>query len=433
MSQGFDFADAPQPEQYGVCVHCGLCLDACPTYQELGVENQSPRGRVYLIRAVAEGAMPLDMSLSDPVFRCLDCRACESVCPSGVPVGALIEEARGQVVKTLPERGAGAMLRRFVLRGLFPYPRRLARIGSMLRMYQRSGIRSLAHRLGLLQILPQHLRDMERALPAVPKPSRERLPDLLPAKGARRGRVGVFLGCVADTVFAGTNEATARVLARNGFDVLMPPAQSCCGALHVHAGDRDTAKRLARRNIDAFLAAGVEAVVVNAAGCGAAMKEYGEWLCADPVYGEQATRFADLVKDVSEFLVGQGFSAPATGFSQRVTYHEACHLCHAQKIRSQPRAVLQSIPNLSLVEMDESDRCCGAAGIYNLTYPEMASRLLERKMANVPAGIATIATANPGCMLQLMVGAERTGRDIKVRHVVDLLDEAYAAEEQVTL
>lgn len=386
-----------------------------------------------MIRAAAEGRLPLDGALVDPVFRCLDCRACETVCPSGVRVGALIEEARGQVFAARPARGGPGRLQRLILRKIFPYPGRLRFLARLGRWYQRSGLRRLVRAAGLLRLLPPHLREMEAVLPDIPaRTSREQLPPRWPAEGTRRGRVALLTGCVMDVLFAGTNVATARVLARNGFDVVTPSGQTCCGALHVHAGDRETAKTMARRNIDVFLSEDVDAIVVNAAGCGSALKEYGELLRADSLYREKAERFSRMVRDISEFLAEAGFEPPKGRIDARITYHDACHHCHAQGIRRQPRELLRRIPGLELIEMPDSERCCGSAGIYNLTHPELAGPLLDRKMADVPEGVEAIVTGNPGCMLQIMVGVHRTGTSRKVLHTVDVLDAAYRAEVETT-
>lgn len=425
----FPFDDAPDADKYSVCVHCGLCLDACPTYQELGLESQSPRGRVYLIKAVAEQSLPFDAAFADPIFRCLDCRACESVCPSGVQVGALIEEARGQIARAMPEKGLQGWFKRFMLRGVFMRPHRLQQLGRLLHAYQTGWFGRVVRRLGIVRWLPDHVRVMERALPPVPAfASRQVLAYDSSAVGLKRGRVGLFCGCVADVLFAGTNLNTAAVLQRNGFDVVMPKEQVCCGALHVHAGDRQAAKQLARMNIEVFRKESLDAVIVNAAGCGAALKEYPALLREDPEYSDLAQVFAQKTHDVSWFLVTTGLLAPKAKLPIRVTYHDACHLCHAQHVRDEPRQLLCTIPGLELVEMPESDRCCGAAGIYNLTHPDMSRALLRRKLADIPSDVDTVATGNPGCTLQLLAGARQTGRALHVVHPVDLLALAYKAE-----
>lgn len=429
-SQGaFRWPDAPDPDKYSVCVHCGFCLEVCPTYHEWTDENHSPRGRVYLIKAASEGELPLDENVINPVFTCLDCRACETVCPSGVQVGALIEEARGQVYHARPKQGVAGALERLFLRGIFPHPKRLRRVAKLMRFYQTSGLRTAIRKIGAIRVLPRHLREMEAVLPEVPaEGAREALPGRMPAQGVRKGAAALFTGCVMDVFFADVNEATARVLARNGLEVRVPKEQICCGALQVHAGDREQARAMAKHNIDVFLASGVDYIVINAAGCGAALKEYPELFRDDPVWHARAEQFSAKVRDISELLVEVGFDPPRAEVRRRVTYHDACHLCHAQKIRQQPRQLLRAIPGLELVEMPDSDRCCGSAGIYNLTHPQMAGELLERKMDDVPEGVDAIVMGNPGCMLQIKVGVHRRQRQADVLHTVELLDEAYRRE-----
>lgn len=429
QNSNYRWPDPPDPDKYSVCVHCGLCLQACPTYQELAIEAQSPRGRVYLIKSVAEGRLDINESFIDPVFRCLDCRACETACPSGVRVGALIEEARGQIRQAQPLTGFKGMIGNAFLKQIFPNPNRLRTIGKLTRFYQKSGLQKLARGTGIMNLFPEHLREMEAVLPEVPaQTSREALPERVSAVGEKRGTVGLVLGCVMDVLFADINMATVRVLTRNGFDVVIPQGQVCCGALQVHAGERETAKNMARQNIDTFLAAGVDYIIMNAAGCGAAVKEYPELLHSDKEYLEKAKEFAARVRDISEFLVEVGYEAPKGRVDVKITYHDACHLAHAQKIRTQPREILRSIPGVELIEMRDSDRCCGSAGIYNLTHPEIASPLLDRKMDDVPDGVSHIVMGNPGCMMQIAAGVHRTKADMEVVHTVTLLDQAYRAE-----
>lgn len=426
----FPYPDAPEEDKYSVCVHCGFCLEVCPTYQETSDENHSPRGRVYLIKSAAEGVLPLDGSVVDPVFTCLDCRACETVCPSGVQVGSLIETARGQVHAARQAQGGSSALEALFLRGLFPHPRRLRALRGIMRLYQQSGLQKAVRSLRLLHVLPPHLREMEAVLPDISgRPARVGLPERLPARGEERTSVLLFTGCVMDVFFSGIHEATARVVAQNGMTALVPRDQVCCGALHVHAGDRDQARALARQNIAAFERSGAEWIVVNAAGCGAALKEYPELFHEEPAYRERAERFSGSVRDIAELLVEQGFTPPSGTVERTVAYHDACHLCHAQQIREEPRDILRSIPGLTLVEMPDSERCCGSAGIYNLTHPEMAGALLERKIDDIPADVQAVAMGNPGCMLQIRMGAHRRGLQVDVVHTVQLLDEAYRKEE----
>ncbi|MBI4507262.1 MAG: (Fe-S)-binding protein [Chloroflexi bacterium] len=410
------------------CVHCGLCLSACPTYRVFGNELDSPRGRIFQMRWVAEGKIAPD----NPHFRqhislCLDCRACETACPSGVSYGRLVEAARGWIA---PASWRERLLRRLLLGGLLTAPRALRLAAAALRVYQRSGLQRVVRATGLLDRLPGGLAALERMQPRLDGPLfSPRLPELIPAAGQRRARVGLIVGCVAGELFAGTNWATARVLARSGCEVVVPPAQRCCGALAVHAGERDLARQLARRNIAAFEAAEVDYVVVNAAGCGSTLKEYGELLERDPRWAERAHAFATKMRDASELLVELGFAPPERELRLRVTYQDACHLAHGQRIREQPRALLRAIPGLELVEMGDSDHCCGSAGVYNLVHYDVAAAILETKMRRIAeTGATMVAAANPGCILQLRHGAERFGVPVEVVHPIDLLDRAYGAQ-----
>ncbi len=444
-------ADLPNYNEILKCTHCGLCLTACPTYRALGVEMESPRGRIYLIKAVANGRLEISPSFAEHMYLCLACRACTTACPAGLRFGNLVEAARGQVEAALPRPWPVSMARRFILRHLFPYPGRLLAVGGLLRFYQRSGLQALARRTGLVRRLPWNLGAAESLLPALPDRFFDpRRAPRVPPRDSARGRVAFFAGCVANIATARTNKATLRVLARNGFEVVVPGGQVCCGAIHLHAGDRETAKELARRNIEAFSippegegqrggvspqegrsAEEYDAIITNAAGCGVALKEYGELLRDDPAYASRARAFADKVRDVTEFLADLPFAPPSVPnpeSSVRVTYQDPCHLAHGQGVRAQPRAILQSIPGLELVEMADSDQCCGSAGVYNVTHHDLSSQLLEEKMAKAAAtGAQIIATANVGCMIQLEAGVRRAGLNARVAHVVDLLDEAYAS------
>jgi glycolate oxidase iron-sulfur subunit len=421
----FLWEDPPDEDKFSACVHCGMCLESCPTYLQTGHEHQSPRGRVHLIKSVATGKIEINGGFENPIFTCLDCRACETACPSGVQVGALIEEARGQIRQAIPLTGWKASVSKFFLRGVFPHPSRLHKLGSLLKFYQRSGMQKVVRKSGLMKVMPQHLQEMESIMPEVHEPVMKKYPEVIPALGKAKQRVGLLTGCVMDVMFGDINEATVRVLNRNGYEVVVPREQRCCGALHIHAGDREEGKRLARKNIDAFLAAGVEKIVVNAAGCGCALKEYPELLHHDPEYREKAEQFSAKIEDVSKFLVDQGYEKPKGRLETKITYHDACHLAHGQGVRSEPRQLLRDIPGLELVEMPEADRCCGSAGIYNITNPDMAGKVLQEKMCNVPAGVDMISMGNPGCMLQMTMGVMKHGQKEKVVHTVQLLDWAY--------
>jgi glycolate oxidase iron-sulfur subunit len=412
------------------CVHCGLCLAYCPTFSELGTEMDSPRGRILLVKSLAEGRITLTDSTAAHLDLCLGCRACETVCPSGVPYGQLIEAARAEIERQRP----GGLLRRLFrwvnFQVLLPHPRLLRLAASGLRFYQASGLRTLVRGSGLLRLLPESLRHWEPLLPDLP-PAADRapLPEVTPADGPRMARVGLLTGCIQQAVFGPHNRATARVLARNGMEVVAPCAQACCGALHAHAGEHATALELARRTIEIFERADVEEVVVNTSGCGAHMKAYGLLLADDPAWRERAARFAARVRDVSEFLAERPLRGPLGPVRRTVTYHDPCHVVHGQKIRTQPRALLAQIPALRVVELMEADWCCGSAGTYNLTQPEMATRLQERKIAHVLAtGADAVVTANPGCIIQIAQGLRAQGSPVQVLHIVELLDQAYDAE-----
>jgi glycolate oxidase iron-sulfur subunit len=418
----------PRPEDISRCVHCGFCLNFCPTYVALGLETESPRGRIHLIDALSQGRIQPKRPVLEHLDLCLGCRACETACPSGVSYGRIMEGARAQVVAT-GRHPLSWRLRSIVLRWTLPHPRRLRVLAVLLRFYQRSGLQSLVRRTRLLRLLPFHLHHMEQLLP--PVASRFFAPastSANPDAGDGTRRVALLTGCVMPFFYPQTHEATVRVLERHGYRVVVPEEQVCCGALFVHGGDRQTARRLARRNIDVFLAAEVEAVIINAAGCGSTLKEYGDLLADDPEYAEKAAHFSSLVRDITEFLVELPFQEGLGRLERRVTYQDSCHLAHAQRITAPPRQLLKAIPGLELVEMENADRCCGSAGIYNVTHREMSSRLLADKMRAVAAtGASAVVTANPGCMLQLEAGLRLHRLQGTVAHVVEVLDEAYAA------
>jgi glycolate oxidase iron-sulfur subunit len=399
------------------CVHCGLCLSACPTYVELGTEMDSPRGRIYLIRGLEEGTLAPTADVVRHLDLCLGCRACETACPSGVRYGELIEAARG-FIEARHRRRWWDRCRRWLIGAVFPYPARLRLLLLPVRVLQRSGLWPLVRRvIPFLALVPE-------------LPVRVTLPESSPADGLERGRVALVDGCVGRELCGATNAATVRVLRRNGWTVLVPQGQGCCGALHLHAGNPVEARKLARGNIDAF-PSDVDAVAVNAAGCGSTMKEYGQLLRDDSAYAARARAFAAKVRDVTELLAAEPLRQPRHGLGARVTVHDACHLVHGQRIREAPRALLRSIPGVEIVELEESDHCCGSAGTYNLTEPRMARRLLERKVANIRSTGATIvAAANPGCALQIQAGLRAAGLEVEVVHPVELLDRAYVAGDK---
>jgi glycolate oxidase iron-sulfur subunit len=383
------------------------------------------------MKALADGRLALDDAVARHLSLCLDCRACETACPAGVQYGDLVEAARAEVERRRPGSPLRQLARHVAFAWLLPSPPALRLLAGLLRLYQQSGLQWLVRRSGLLRLLPATLAASEALLPPLP-PAAERgpLPEVVPARGERVARVGFVHGCVQDVVFRAHNLATLRLLTRNGAEVAIPRAQRCCGALHAHAGAPERARALARENIAAFEAAGVETVVVNAAGCGAHLRNYGHLLRDDPAWRERAAAFAAKVADATEVLARRPLAGPLGPLPMRVTYHDPCHLAHGQKVRVPPRALLRAVPGLELVELRESEMCCGSAGSYNLTEPEMARRLLERKVRHVQAtGVEAVITANPGCILQIAVGLRDAGSPMRVLHLVEVLDAAYAAAD----
>lgn len=413
------------------CIHCGLCLEACPTYSVFGTEMDAPRGRIAMMRAASEGRIGLTDSFQDHITLCLACRACETACPSGVRYGSLVEIARSTIEDNRSPGLFERSLRWLALRQLLPRAGRLRLVARMMRLYQISGLQRLVHALNLL---PGQLRRMESLLPSIAT----NYPNYRhPAAyiGSKRGKVAFFHGCVQDAFLADVNQATIRVLQRNGFEVYFPKHQTCCGAAQLHLGEQALAKELARQNIDAFLEmegnfeSGFLAIINNAGGCGATLKEYDHLLQDDPQYAEKAKTFVAQVQDISEFLDKHLRVKPQGELQLRATYADSCHLRHAQKIVQQPRHLLESIPGLQLVELDRPDRCCGSAGVYNLQKPETANAILDGKMADIAkTGADVIVTTNTGCYFQLLHGVKQTGSSARVVHLVELLDKSYAAE-----
>jgi len=418
-------------ERFLDCIHCGLCTAACPTYLETGDENNSPRGRIYLMRAVTDGRLEQTPAVTRHLDLCLDCRSCESACPSGVQYGRLIEPFR--VAMHRPVAGQKVRpdwFRSLILYGLFPYANRLRWALWPARMMQKFRLDRLVEALGLHRLLPRKLQRMQRLLPRL-QPRGPELPEFLPAEGVRRATVALFTGCVADAMFPHVHRDTAHVLQKNGCDVIIPRSQTCCGAIHFHSGSGEPALATALANVAAFDIEKIDAVIVNVAGCGSMLKDYGhlaEELC--PSNGEaiaQLTALSRKIQDVNEFLVKLGPVSPTQAIPERVTYHDACHLCHAQQIRSQPRSLLDLIPKLQVVPLAESEICCGAAGSYNLTEPEMADRLGRRKVKHIlETGASKVVCANAGCTLQIQAMLREAGRrDIEVVHPVELLERSY--------
>jgi glycolate oxidase iron-sulfur subunit len=421
---GFSGADIPAYDDYAHCVHCGLCLNHCPTYKLWGLEADSPRGRIRQIVLVDQGRLPLGDSFVKHIDQCLDCRACETACPSGVEYGKLVEAARAQIEQNYRRPFFSRLARNFVFRGLLPYPRRIAALARLLYVYQRSGLQSLARATGILRLLG--LTEREKLLPPIDRQFFfSKLGRTYPAVGKRRARVALFAGCVAQVSFSALHEATIRVLTANGCEVVVPAAQTCCGALAAHAGVRDVARSLARVNLNVFLGDEFDAVITNAAGCGSTLKEYEHLFAAGTAEHDQAQAFRKKMRDVTEFLADLGLSAHLAALPMRVTYQDSCHLLHGQKVREAPRKLLRAIPGLELVEMAMADYCCGSAGSYNVTETQTSLALLAEKMKHARATNApVIVTANPGCLLQMRAGAEIHSTGQEVVHVMELLDRA---------
>jgi glycolate oxidase iron-sulfur subunit len=412
-------------EHFLDCVHCGLCTSACPTYLETSNENDSPRGRIYLMRAVTDGRLELDGRVRRHLDLCLDCRACESACPSGVQYSRLIEPFRIQIAKDASP--ALGWFMRFLLFQVTTSARRMRWALAPARMLQRTRLDRLLSRTGLIRLLPRSLRQLYDMLPRL-NAHFGRLPEVLPAEGKKRARVALFIGCAGDAFFPQTTLNTARVLQRNGCEVVVPPGQGCCGALHYHAAREAPAKNCARRNCATFDPSSVDAIIVNAAGCGSMLKDYGH-LLEGTLREKRAEAFASKVRDISEFLLELGPIPPAHPLPVKAVYHDACHLCHGQQIRTQPRRLLEMIPGLQLLPLNESEICCGAAGSYNLTQPEMANRLGQRKARNIlDTGAEAVFTGNVGCLLQIGRYLRAEKRDIWTAHPVDALWASYSGQ-----
>ena len=426
----------PKPafEDYARCIHCGLCLNACPTYRLWNLEADSPRGRIHQMIDVAQRessnyadpAPPVTDSFVDHIDKCLDCRACETACPSGVEYGRLVEYARARIERDYERSWLASFVRNFFFRHFLRTPHFMEDAARLLRLYQRSGLQTLARSIGILKLLG--IAERERLLPPIDDNFFfTRLGETFPAVGPRRARVAFFAGCIANVTFSDLNEATIRVLTANGCEVVVPKDQLCCGALAAHAGFRESARELARHNLAAFRLEDFDAIVTNAAGCGSTLKEYHHLFSPQEGEHAQACAFAAKARDVTEFLASLGLTAKLHPLRRRVTYQDSCHLLHGQKIREAPRTLLRAIPNLDLVELPYSEICCGSAGIYNLTQTETSLQLLAEKMRYVHStGAQTIITANPGCLLQLRAGTSIYHTNQQVLHVIELLDRATA-------
>lgn len=412
------------------CMHCGLCLPVCPTYNDTKMERNSPRGRISLARAVADGRLELTSEYAREMYFCLGCLACTSACPAGVNYAEIFEHARAAAEE---ERLLNSPLRRvirwFTVKWLFMDLRRLLFLGRLIRFYQAIGLQGLIRKSGVMKLFPKRLQELESMTPDIPRKfSADMIAEVTPAQGQRRFRVAMLTGCAQDLIFSEVNRDTVEVLARNGCEVYTPARQSCCGSLHGHNGEYALAQELARRNIDQFPPEQFDAIISNAGGCGSHLKHYGQLLASDPKYCDRAHQWDAKLKDIHEWLAAIGL-APIIDPQppkQKATYHESCHLCHGQKITSQPRQLLKAIPGLDLIELPESNWCCGSAGIYNITQPEMAGKLLVRKMTHIKStGAGVVANGNSGCLLQLVNGTKQMGLNNRVAHPVTLLAEAY--------
>lgn len=412
------------------CMRCGFCLPTCPTYIESGFqESHSPRGRIALMKAVVDGIIEPDEDVERSLNMCLGCRACEPVCPSGVNYGHLLEEARDIMNQNKKHSLSAKLVRNTVFKSLFPYQNRMRSLTSILSVYQRSGMQKLVQKSGMMKLFPDNLATMEKVLPQVPtRKEMKHRPQHLEPIGAKKKKVAFFSGCLMDTMFMKTNDATIKLLQHAGCEIVIPKAQSCCGALHAHSGEKHDAKELAKKNITAFEEAEIDYIISNAGGCGAFLIDYGYLLKNEPEWAERAASFAKKLKDISAILVELDFHKLDLSLPEQIiTYQDSCHLRNVMKTESEPRTLLKAIQGTTYIEMKQADSCCGSAGIYNIVESEMSMKILDSKMVHVKETLAkTIVTANPGCLLQMKLGIEREGLTDKMRavHIVDLLVEA---------
>jgi glycolate oxidase iron-sulfur subunit len=409
------------------CIHCGMCLPTCPTYDETKFERNSPRGRIALMRQIADGRLEVTQAFGRELYFCLGCLACETACPAGVRYGEMFEHARADIEQVGVLRNPNRdFVRKLTLRWMFTHPQTLRTAGRLVWLYQASGLEFVARKLKLTRLLPTRLRALEPLTPRVQRHFSDALIRPVETPPNQKYRVGLLTGCVQDLAFSQVNRDTADVLLANGCEVVTPRAQFCCGSIHAHNGELELAKQMARCNLRAFDLERLDAVITNAAGCGTHLKNYRHLLQDDPAFADRAKQWSSKIRDIHEWLAEIGIRAPTTRILQKVTYHEACHLCHGQKITRQPRQVLKAVPGLELVELPESTWCCGSAGVYNLTQPEMSQKLLQRKMANIGKTAAQIvASANPGCSVQLQAAVRNMNLKLEIAHPISLLARAY--------
>jgi glycolate oxidase iron-sulfur subunit len=415
------------------CMHCGMCLPACPTYVATNKERHSPRGRISLMRAVADGELKLSPAFADEMSYCLGCLACQTACPAGVDYSNLLETARAEVQSAgLNQTFTSRFWRMVTIRGLFMRPRLLRFVGRLLWLYQRLGLQTAFRKIGLTKLLPKDLRRLEPQCPTIAPKFSPQLIRPIESPTKKQHRVALLTGCVQDLVFADINRDTADVLLANGCEVHTPPVQPCCGSLHAHNGEATLAKTLAKRMIDLFPPSQFDAIITNSGGCGNHLRHYSALLAGDPVYAPLAKLWDSKLRDIHEWMMEHGCRAPRMGLGElTVTYHDSCHLTHGQKVTKQPRDLLKLIPGLKLVELPEANWCCGSAGIYNITQPEQAEQLLVRKVGHViGTGASVLATANPGCHLQIARGLRQAGSATTLLQPVTLLARAYRAEKK---
>ncbi len=430
----FHGVDIPDADVIANCMHCGLCLPHCPTYALTGLEKSSPRGRIRLIKAVAEGEMAMTEGFVDEMNFCLDCQACETACPAGVQYGSLVESARAQIFESEHESTLSRVVKKVVLRWVFIDHRRLKALARVLRLYQNSGLQRFVQKTGLLKFIWPRLHDIQPLAPRVSKQfSSDQLAETMKPEGKPRFRVGLLTGCLMDVAFADVNVDTAKLLLQQGCEVVVPKTQGCCGSLQAHNGDRSTAREMARTLIGVFDAEKVDFIVMNSAGCGAFMKEYGHLFDDDDPLADRAKAVCAKVKDITEFLTETGIrplevpARPNSPFEgKRVTYHDACHLVHSQKISRQPRELLRSIPGIEFIELPESTWCCGSAGIYNIVRYDDSMKLLQRKIEKIKSiRPDIIVTGNPGCLIQIQHGLAMEGLEVELLHTASFLRMAY--------
>ncbi len=426
----FKGIDVPNYDFIVNCIHCGLCLPHCPTYALTGLEKSSPRGRIRLIKSIADGELGMTQGFIDEMYFCLDCQACESVCPAGVKYGALVEAARAQIEQqgkmTLKEK----LLKSLIFQWIVVSSKRLKLLARLIRFYQKSGLGRIIASTKILKLLSPRLHNLHALIPRISSQfSDDVLPEVIRPESETKYRVGFLSGCLMNIMYADVNLDTVRVLQENDCEVIVPRGQKCCGSLHGHNGDMETARKLARHNIDVFESYQFDAIVMNSAGCGAFMKDYGHLLKQDEQYRERAELFSNKVKDLSEFLININFKVPRKEIKKKITYHDACHLVHTQRISREPREVLSKIPGLEFVELNESTWCCGSAGIYNIIRYEDSMKLLDRKMQNIETAHAeVVVTTNPGCLAQISFGIHERKLKMEVWHLATLLNKAYGEQ-----